>query len=184
MLLRNLFFQNFKNNTSQIKILLGSYMCHQFLVYVLNNVKAHHTLDDRAHVREGRGTRSTTVLLFNLKTTSILINGVLFSNYSQTSKEYQQEYDMRRGSEYSRFHGYTYDGVWTAALAIQEVARKVHQSSHDKGTLNRTIADFQYRDPEWENLFLQALRDTSFEGVTVMNSRVELLGSGSDLKSN
>ncbi|XP_050524506.1 gamma-aminobutyric acid type B receptor subunit 2 [Daktulosphaira vitifoliae] len=83
-----------------------------------------------------------------------------------TSKEYQQEYDMRRGSEYSRFHGYTYDGVWTAALAIQEVARKVHQSAHDKGTLNRTIADFQYRDHEWENLFLEALRDTSFEGVT------------------
>ncbi|XP_050425730.1 gamma-aminobutyric acid type B receptor subunit 2 [Adelges cooleyi] len=83
-----------------------------------------------------------------------------------TSKEYQQEYDMRRGAEYSRFHGYTYDGVWTAALAIQEVARKVHQSSHDKGTLNRTIADFQYRDREWEDLFLDALRDTSFEGVT------------------
>lgn len=91
-------------------------------------------------------------------------------SYPQTSKEYQQEYDMRRGSEYSRFHGYTYDGVWTAALAIQEVARKVHQSSHDKGTLNRTIADFQYRDHEWEDLFLEALRDTSFEGVTVIIS--------------
>lgn len=75
---------------------------------------------------------------------------------------------MRRGEEYSRFHGYTYDGVWTAALAIQEVARKVHQSSHDKGILNRTIADFQYRDREWEELFLEALRDTSFEGVTVI----------------
>jgi len=87
----------------------------------------------------------------------------------QTSKEYQQEYDMRRGSEYSRFHGYTYDGVWTAALAIQEVARKVHQSSHDKGILNRTIADFQYRDKEWEDLFLEALTKTSFEGVTVIN---------------
>lgn len=74
---------------------------------------------------------------------------------------------MRRGKEYSRFHGYTYDGVWTAALAIQEVARKVHQSSHDKGTLNRTIADFQYRDREWEDLFLEALKETSFEGVTV-----------------
>lgn len=95
---------------------------------------------------------------------------ILLLFISQTSKEYQQEYDMRRRSEYSRFHGYTYDGVWTAALAIQEVARKVHQSSHDKGTLNRTIADFQYRDQEWEDLFLKALRDTSFEGVTVIMS--------------
>lgn len=91
----------------------------------------------------------------------------------QTSKEYQQEYDMRRGEEYSRFHGYTYDGVWTAALAIQEVARRVHQSSHDKGTLNRTIADFQYRDREWEDLFLEALRVTSFEGVTVINENLK-----------
>jgi len=95
------------------------------------------------------------------------IDGCAF--YLQTSKEYPQEYDMRRGSEYSRFHGYTYDGVWTAALAIQEVARKVHQSSHDKGILNRTIADFQYRDKEWEDLFLDALTKTSFEGVTVIN---------------
>jgi len=96
-------------------------------------------------------------------------NWRMYFLYSQTSKEYQQEYDMRRGSEYSRFHGYTYDGVWTAALAIQEVARKVHQSSHDKGILNRTIADFQYRDKEWEDLFLEALTKTSFEGVTVIN---------------
>jgi hypothetical protein len=98
------------------------------------------------------------------------IDGCTF--YLQTSKEYQQEYDMRRGSEYSRFHGYTYDGVWTAALAIQEVARKVHQSSHDKGILNRTIADFQYRNEEWENLFLEALTKTSFEGVTVINYNI------------
>lgn len=30
--------------------------------------------------------------------------------FFQTAKDYQVEYDRRRGLEYSRFHGYTYDG--------------------------------------------------------------------------
>lgn len=30
--------------------------------------------------------------------------------FLQTAKDYQVEYDRRRGIEYSRFHGYTYDG--------------------------------------------------------------------------
>lgn len=30
----------------------------------------------------------------------------------QTASEYKVEYDSRRGSEYSRFHGYTYDGSY------------------------------------------------------------------------
>ncbi|XP_014261698.1 gamma-aminobutyric acid type B receptor subunit 2 isoform X2 [Cimex lectularius] len=78
-----------------------------------------------------------------------------------TADEYKEEYDSRRGNEYSRFHGYTYDGVWAVALAIQHVAHRVR---HVKK--NQTVVDFQYRDPEWEHLFLEALRNTSFEGVT------------------
>jgi hypothetical protein len=80
----------------------------------------------------------------------------------QTADEYRLEYDSRRGSEYSRFHGYTYDGIWAVALAIQHVAHHIRQ--HRK---NETVVDFQYRDPLWELLFLNALGNTSFEGVTV-----------------
>lgn len=80
----------------------------------------------------------------------------------QTAEEYRLEYDSRRGSEYSRFHGYTYDGVWAVALAIQHVAHRIRHFRK-----NETVVDFQYRDPLWENLFLDALRNTSFEGVTV-----------------
>ena len=80
----------------------------------------------------------------------------------QTADEYRLEYDSRRGSEYSRFHGYTYDGVWAVALAIQHVARHIRHVRE-----NQTVADFRYRDPTWEDLFLRALRNTSFEGVTV-----------------
>ncbi|XP_031640680.1 gamma-aminobutyric acid type B receptor subunit 2 isoform X1 [Contarinia nasturtii] len=73
-----------------------------------------------------------------------------------TANEYLTEYNSRRGREYSRFHGYTYDGIWAAALAIQYVAkRREHITSK-----------FEYRVKDWENIFLDALRNTSFEGVT------------------
>lgn len=76
---------------------------------------------------------------------------------SQTAEEYLSEYNSRRGSEYSRFHGYTYDGIWAAALAIQYVANRKDQF----------LTAFEYRVKDWENIFLEALRNTSFEGVTV-----------------
>lgn len=91
--------------------------------------------------------------------TSKMKNGKFLS---QTADEYKEEYDSRRGNEYSRFHGYTYDGVWAVALAIQHVAHKIRHYRK-----NETVIDFQYRDPLWEQLFLEALRNTSFEGVTV-----------------
>ncbi|XP_069694331.1 gamma-aminobutyric acid type B receptor subunit 2 isoform X2 [Periplaneta americana] len=78
-----------------------------------------------------------------------------------TAEEYRLEYDSRRGSEYSRFHGYTYDGIWAVALAIQHVAHRIRHFRK-----NQTVVDFRYRDPLWEDLFLEALRNTSFEGVT------------------
>jgi gamma-aminobutyric acid type B receptor len=90
--------------------------------------------------------------------------------FLQTADEYRLEYDSRRGSEYSRFHGYTYDGIWAVALAIQHVAHHIRQ--HRK---NETVVDFQYRDPLWEFLFLNALGNTSFEGVTVGSCLVLLL---------
>lgn len=74
----------------------------------------------------------------------------------QTPDEYLTEYNSRRGDEYSRFHGYTYDGIWAAALAIQYVADRKENFA----------TGFQYRVKDWENIFLEALRNTSFEGVT------------------
>lgn len=67
-----------------------------------------------------------------------------------------KEYNRRRGNEYSRFHGYTYDGIWAVALAIQYVSQKKDQFQQN----------FQYRSKEWETIFLEALANTSFEGVT------------------
>ncbi|XP_030376042.1 gamma-aminobutyric acid type B receptor subunit 2 isoform X2 [Scaptodrosophila lebanonensis] len=73
-----------------------------------------------------------------------------------TADEYLAEYDRLRGTEYSRFHGYTYDGIWAAALAIQYVAQKRED----------LLTHFDYRVKDWESVFLEALRNTSFEGVT------------------
>ncbi|EFA04929.1 gamma-aminobutyric acid type B receptor subunit 2 [Tribolium castaneum] len=78
-----------------------------------------------------------------------------------TADEYNMEYDSRRGNEYSRFHGYTYDGIWAVALAIKNVAHRIRVIKR-----NLTVSDFRYHDPIWEKLFLDALRNTSFEGVT------------------
>ncbi|XP_035901964.1 gamma-aminobutyric acid type B receptor subunit 2 isoform X2 [Anopheles stephensi] len=73
-----------------------------------------------------------------------------------TPDEYLTEYNSRRGGEYSRFHGYTYDGIWAVASAIQYVSqRKEHSLTH-----------FEYRVKNWEDIFLEALKNTSFEGVT------------------
>lgn len=89
--------------------------------------------------------------------------------HPQTPDQYQIEYDSRRGAEYSRFHGYTYDGIWTVALAVKHVARRIRHFHR-----NQTISDFRYRDVLWEKLFLDALRNTSFDGVTVSLARLAI----------
>lgn len=48
------------------------------------------------------------------------------------------------------------------ALAIQTVAQRVKLRYKEK-----TVQDFKYRDKEWEQLFLEALSNVTFEGVTV-----------------
>ena len=51
--------------------------------------------------------------------------------------EYEKQY-LNMTKHYSRYHGYAYDGVWAAALAIEEVGRKAH-------AYNLSLEDFSYR---------------------------------------
>ncbi|KAG8199600.1 hypothetical protein JTE90_009436 [Oedothorax gibbosus] len=76
-----------------------------------------------------------------------------------TAAEYAGQYDRRREHEYSRFHGYAYDGIWAIAMAIQAVATKLKVKG--KG-----FQDFEYRDPFWGQLFRDAFNETRFNGVT------------------
>ncbi|XP_067619626.1 gamma-aminobutyric acid type B receptor subunit 2 isoform X2 [Eurosta solidaginis] len=110
------------------------------------------TLDTECNVEEISTALEGTILvdLLPLSTSGdITIAGI-------TADEYLSEYDSLRGTEYSRFHGYTYDGIWAAALAIQYVAQKREDF----------LTHFDYRVKDWELVFLEALRNTSFEGVT------------------
>ena len=56
---------------------------------------------------------------------------------TQMPVEYEKQY-LNMTKHYSRYHGYAYDGVWAAALAIEEVGRKAH-------AYNLSLEDFSYR---------------------------------------
>ena len=84
----------------------------------------------------------------------------------QTSKDYENEYHKERHREYSRFHGYAYDGVWSLALVIDSVLQELGRLKlMDKRTPG--IKQFSYRDDFWQDLFRGAMDNVSFEGVTV-----------------
>jgi hypothetical protein len=84
------------------------------------------------------------------------------SFHFQTTYEYEAEYTRVRKNEYSRFHGYAYDGIWAIAFAIRSVYEKLRNLNSPL-----TLKDFRYRDPFWAQLFKEALNETQFYGVTV-----------------
>lgn len=42
----------------------------------------------------------------------------------QTPAAYLEKYNKKRGNEYSKFHGYAFDGIWVIAKAFDRLARK------------------------------------------------------------
>ncbi|XP_054162297.1 gamma-aminobutyric acid type B receptor subunit 2-like [Oppia nitens] len=83
------------------------------------------------------------------------------TDFGLTTYEYEAEYSRMRKQEYSRYHGYAYDGIWAIALAIRSVHEKL--KSMKSGL---TLKDFTYREPFWAQLFREALNETQFNGVT------------------
>lgn len=73
------------------------------------------------------------------------------------------EWFLHESWQIDGFFFQTYDGIWAAALAIQYVAKRKEQF----------LERFEYRVKDWENIFLEALKNTSFEGVTV-SSRIRM----------
>ncbi|KAI1289285.1 Gamma-aminobutyric acid type B receptor subunit 2 [Halotydeus destructor] len=78
-----------------------------------------------------------------------------------TAYEYEAAYNGQRKEEYSKYHGYAYDGVWTIAYAIHSVNSKLRAQNSPL-----SFKDFKYRDPLWAQFFREALSETSFTGVT------------------
>ncbi|XP_070381674.1 gamma-aminobutyric acid type B receptor subunit 2-like isoform X2 [Dermacentor albipictus] len=76
-----------------------------------------------------------------------------------TPTEYEAEYNLMRFNEYSRFHGYAYDGIWALALSIHAVIVRLRAN-------DTRISEFDYRKQWWGRLFKEALNETNFIGVT------------------
>ncbi|XP_074660588.1 gamma-aminobutyric acid type B receptor subunit 2-like [Tubulanus polymorphus] len=70
-----------------------------------------------------------------------------------TSAQYLSEYDKLRKREYSRFHGYAYDGIWVIAKALDNIVRAKHGQPI-------TVDDVR------SEAIHTALNDTDFRGVT------------------
>jgi gamma-aminobutyric acid type B receptor len=78
-----------------------------------------------------------------------------------TAAEYESMYNKARRKEYSKYHGYAYDGVWTIAHVIHSVTNKLRAQNSDL-----TFRNFRYKDPFWAQFLRQALNETLFAGVT------------------
>uniref|UniRef100_A0A8D2M5Q3 Gamma-aminobutyric acid type B receptor subunit 2 n=1 Tax=Zonotrichia albicollis TaxID=44394 RepID=A0A8D2M5Q3_ZONAL len=80
----------------------------------------------------------------------------------RTPQQYEKEYNARRGDgQSSKFHGYAYDGIWVIARTLQRAMNYLNATNkHQK------IEDFNYSNQKLGNIFLNAMNETRFFGVT------------------
>ncbi|XP_077789503.1 gamma-aminobutyric acid type B receptor subunit 2 [Podarcis muralis] len=93
----------------------------------------------------------------------------------RTPQQYEEEYDQRRGNvEPSKFHGFAYDGIWVIAKTLQQAMKILNATNR-----NQKIEDFNYTNKELGKIFLDAMNQTSFFGVTgqVMFRNGERMGT-------
>ncbi|XP_062986284.1 gamma-aminobutyric acid type B receptor subunit 2 isoform X1 [Elgaria multicarinata webbii] len=93
----------------------------------------------------------------------------------RTPQQYEEEYDQRRGNvEPSKFHGFAYDGIWVIAKTLQQAMKILNATNK-----NQKIEDFNYTNKELGKIFLDAMNQTSFFGVTgqVMFRNGERMGT-------
>ncbi|XP_060630620.2 gamma-aminobutyric acid type B receptor subunit 2 isoform X2 [Anolis sagrei] len=93
----------------------------------------------------------------------------------RTPQQYEKEYDQRRGNvEPSKFHGFAYDGIWVIAKTLQQAMKILNATNK-----NQRIEDFNYTNKDLGKIFLDAMNQTSFFGVTgqVMFRNGERMGT-------
>uniref|UniRef100_A0A8C4QFY0 Gamma-aminobutyric acid type B receptor subunit 2 n=1 Tax=Eptatretus burgeri TaxID=7764 RepID=A0A8C4QFY0_EPTBU len=86
-----------------------------------------------------------------------------------TPQEYEAEYHNKRnrsGDPYSKFHGYAYDGIWVIAKMAQRSLELLRTTGNVGG--NSTLQAFDYSYPQRGQIFLQAINETNFFGVTMV----------------
>ncbi|XP_070566247.1 gamma-aminobutyric acid type B receptor subunit 2-like isoform X2 [Ptychodera flava] len=76
-----------------------------------------------------------------------------------TASRYEEEYDRLKGENYTKLHGYAYDGVWAVALALDSVLRQL-------GSNKSALVEFDYGNEEVFTMIMEAMNETDFIGVT------------------
>ncbi|CAH1785979.1 unnamed protein product [Owenia fusiformis] len=76
-----------------------------------------------------------------------------------STTEYTAEYNKRRKKNYSKFHGYAYDGIWTIAKALHAMVST--PDSRTKRSASEEIAQLF-----WTPELRSSLNNTHFQGVT------------------
>lgn len=86
----------------------------------------------------------------------------------QTPQQYEKEYNAKRGDgQSSKFHGYAYDGIWVIAKTLQRAMKYLNATNkHQK------IEDFNYTNHKLGKIFLDAMNETNFFGVTVSPEQI------------
>ncbi|KAJ7395091.1 hypothetical protein BTVI_158613 [Pitangus sulphuratus] len=80
----------------------------------------------------------------------------------RTPQQYEKEYNAKRGDgQSSKFHGYAYDGIWVIAKTLQRAMKYLNAT-----TKHQKIEDFNYTNHKLGKIFLDAMNETNFFGVT------------------
>ena len=85
----------------------------------------------------------------------------------QTAQNYQDAYLqqlIREGAPPSALHAFAYDTVWVAASALAQVMEAVKH--REKFSTKRNVP---VGEDEVQEMLLEAVKETQFEGVTVRN---------------
>ncbi|XP_051872849.1 gamma-aminobutyric acid type B receptor subunit 2 isoform X2 [Pristis pectinata] len=80
----------------------------------------------------------------------------------QTPQQYEQDYNKMRGSaEYSKFHGFAYDGIWVIATTLQRAMESLKRLGYPEPVLN-----LPNMNKNIGKVFLDSMNETNFFGVT------------------
>ena len=90
-----------------------------------------------------------------------LLTNVCVHPNPQTPQQYNQLYERERGSEYSQYHGFAYDGIWVIARALE---RLLGDDDNDDGTQSYSTIEQRLRGIRVG----KALNETNIRGVTVV----------------
>ena len=95
------------------------------------------------------------------KTSKKKVKTVFSFVYLQTSEEFLQTYVKPSKNNSDLYVPFVFDSVWTIALTLNNSMHQINT------TLNRSLADFTYKDSSMAKILKQTLENLEFQGITV-----------------